>query len=54
VVGYFVGLLKDIGIHIPAMFTDAPFKAGEGFHLVATGAFLNVPAVLCCCSSPES
>jgi APA family basic amino acid/polyamine antiporter len=44
--GYFVGWLKDIGIHIPAVFTDAPFKAGEGFHLVATGAILNVPAVL--------
>jgi APA family basic amino acid/polyamine antiporter len=44
--GYFVGMLKEVGIHIPAIFTDAPFKAGEGFHIVATGAFLNVPAVL--------
>jgi APA family basic amino acid/polyamine antiporter len=44
--GYFVGLLKDMGIHIPAVFTDAPFKAGEGYHLIATGAILNVPAVL--------
>ncbi|MDB5459068.1 MAG: amino acid permease, partial [Caulobacteraceae bacterium] len=44
--GYFVGLLKDLGIYLPAALTDAPFKAGEGFHLVATGAILNVPAVL--------
>ena len=44
--GYFVGLLKDIGLVIPPAFTDAPFKAGEGYHLIATGAILNVPAVL--------
>ncbi len=44
--GYFVGLLKDMGIYLPAIFTEAPFKAGEGHHLIATGAILNVPAVL--------
>jgi APA family basic amino acid/polyamine antiporter len=44
--GYFVGLLKDLHIYLPAALTDAPFKAGEGFHIVATGAILNVPAVL--------
>jgi APA family basic amino acid/polyamine antiporter len=44
--GYFVGLLKDLHIYLPQALTDAPFKAGEGFHIVATGAILNVPAVL--------
>jgi APA family basic amino acid/polyamine antiporter len=45
--GYFVGMLKDMfGVHIPAALSDAPFKAGEGFHLIRTGAILNVPAVL--------
>lgn len=43
--GYFVGMLRDSGIHIPAALSDAPFKAGEGFHLIRTGAILNVPAV---------
>jgi APA family basic amino acid/polyamine antiporter len=44
--GYFAGLLSDVGVHLPAALSSAPFKAGEGFHLIATGAFLNVPAVL--------
>jgi APA family basic amino acid/polyamine antiporter len=44
--GYFVGLLKDMHIYLPPALTDAPFKAGEGFHIVPTGAILNVPAVL--------
>ena len=44
--GYFVGLLKDMGVYLPTVFTEAPFKAGEGHHLIATGAILNVPAVL--------
>ena len=43
--GYFVGLLKDIGIVLPTALTQAPFTPGEGFHLMATGAFLNLPAV---------
>jgi len=44
--GYAVGLLHDLGINIPHALADAPFKAGEGFHLVRTGDILNVPAVL--------
>ena len=44
--GYAVGLLHDMGINIPKALSDAPFKAGEGFHLIRTGAILNVPAVL--------
>ena len=43
--GYFMGMMRDSGIHIPAVLSDAPFKAGEGMHLVRTGAILNVPAV---------
>jgi APA family basic amino acid/polyamine antiporter len=43
--GYFVGLLKEVGIHIPAILSSAPFKAGEGYSLISTGAILNVPAV---------
>src|SRR6478752_5124206 len=44
--GYFVGLSKDLGIVLPTSLTQAPFVQGEGFHLVATGAILNFPAVL--------
>jgi APA family basic amino acid/polyamine antiporter len=43
--GYAVGLLHDLGVNIPAALSDAPFKSGEGFHLIRTGAILNVPAV---------
>ncbi len=42
--GYATGLLRDMGINIPQALSDAPFKAGEGFHLIRTGAILNVPA----------
>src|SRR6201985_2818377 len=45
--GYFVGVLHDsFGITIPAALADAPFKAGEGFQLIRTGALINLPAVL--------
>src|ERR1700761_7548276 len=45
--GYFVGWVHDmLGITIPHALSDAPFKAGEGYHLIRTGAILNVPAVL--------
>jgi APA family basic amino acid/polyamine antiporter len=43
--GYFVGLLKDVGIVLPTSLTQAPFTVGEGFHLIPTGAFLNFPAI---------
>jgi APA family basic amino acid/polyamine antiporter len=42
--GYFVGLMRDIGVYIPDAFSQAPFKALAGFHFVPTGAILNVPA----------
>jgi APA family basic amino acid/polyamine antiporter len=45
--GYFSDFMaKQIGMPIPAAFDGAPFKL-EGFHhLVATGAYFNLPAVL--------
>ncbi len=45
--GYFSDfMLKQVGMPIPAAFDGAPFKL-EGFHhLVATGAYFNLPAVL--------
>src|SRR5579862_1237473 len=44
--GYFSDLMaKQFGMPIPAQFDGAPFKL-EGFHhLVATGAYFNLPAV---------
>jgi len=44
--GYVVNLLADAGIHLPAHLVSAPFgKMPEG-HLGATGAILNIPAML--------
>jgi APA family basic amino acid/polyamine antiporter len=45
--GYFSDLMaKQLHMPIPAMFDGAPFKL-EGFHhLVATGAYFNLPAVV--------
>jgi len=42
--GYFVSLLDHVGIHLPAVLTNAPL-AYQGGHLVATGALFNLPAV---------
>jgi APA family basic amino acid/polyamine antiporter len=44
--GYVVNLLGDLGLHLPDALTNAPVGKGPGNHLVATGAFVNVPAVL--------
>jgi len=43
--GYFVSLLKDFNIHIPSLYSKAPFlySAGEGWFL--SGAMLNLPAM---------
>lgn len=44
--GYLVGLLKDVGVHLPAMISQAPFApAPDGHGLIATGAIVNLPAV---------
>ena len=43
--GYFTGLMRDLGVHIPAAWSQAPFRTdASGFGLVRTGAIINLPA----------
>ena len=44
--GYVVNLLKELGVQMPALLTNAPLVKGEGGHLAASGALVNLPAVL--------
>src|SRR5690349_9677378 len=44
--GYVTNLLTDAGVHFPAALTGAPIGKGPDGGLVATGAIVNVPAVL--------
>ena len=46
--GYVVRLLADLGVHIPGALSHAPFMqaAPDSFSVAASGAILNVPAVL--------
>jgi APA family basic amino acid/polyamine antiporter len=44
--GYVVNLLEGMGIQLPASLVNAPVGKGPGHSLVATGAIVNVPAVL--------
>jgi basic amino acid/polyamine antiporter, APA family len=44
--GYVVNLLADAHIHLPAILVNAPLQESATGHLVATGAIINVPAVL--------
>ena len=44
--GYVVNLLAEAHIHLPAMLVNAPLQESAAGHLVATGAILNLPAVL--------
>jgi APA family basic amino acid/polyamine antiporter len=44
--GYVVNLLEGIGIHLPPALVNAPVGKGASHTLVATGAIVNVPAVL--------
>ena len=43
--GYFVQMLRIVGIELPAAFTNAPLVV-EGMSFHATGAIINLPAVL--------
>jgi basic amino acid/polyamine antiporter, APA family len=43
---YVVNLLDSAGIHLPAILVNAPFAQAASGRMVATGALLNVPAVL--------
>ena len=44
--GYVVDLLAGWGIHLPAIWVHAPFHQNAAGHLVASGAIMNVPAML--------
>jgi APA family basic amino acid/polyamine antiporter len=48
--GYAVSLLDQLGIHLPAALSHAPFDApagmGSGLAIVHTGAIINLPAIL--------
>jgi len=44
--GYVVNLLGDVGVHLPALLVNAPFQQDAHEHLVATGALINLPAIL--------
>ena len=43
---YVVSLLNDAHIHLPAQFINAPLGLDAHDHVIRTGAFINVPAVL--------
>src|SRR6266853_5823360 len=43
---YVVSLLGDAHIHLPALLVNAPLALDAHDHVVATGALINVPAVL--------
>jgi APA family basic amino acid/polyamine antiporter len=44
--GYVVNLLEDFGIHLPTALTSAPVEKAADHSLQATGAIVNLPAVL--------
>jgi len=47
--GYAVSLLDQLHLHIPQALSSAPFgtpTGQEGLHIVRTGAFINLPAML--------
>src|SRR6516164_7303593 len=44
--GYVVNLLKDANIQLPALLVNAPLEQNAHGQLVATGALINLPAVL--------
>ena len=43
--GYFVGMMADFGVIIPAAWSQAPYLVNDAHQLVATGAILNIPAM---------
>lgn len=44
--GYAQSALHDAGLSVPTLLAQAPFDLAAGRHLVATGAVINLPAVL--------
>jgi APA family basic amino acid/polyamine antiporter len=43
---YVINLLAEAHIHLPAILVNAPLQENASGHLVATGALINMPAVL--------
>ena len=43
---YVVNLLDEWHLHLPAIWVNAPLQESASGHLIATGAFINLPAVL--------
>jgi basic amino acid/polyamine antiporter, APA family len=43
--GYTTAALKDLGIILPAVLTQAPFGVNDSGHVVLTGAWIDLPAV---------
>ncbi len=46
--GYVVAFLHRLGVDLPTAFTNAPYVVEGAGNLVATGAVMNLPAVLLC------
>jgi len=44
--GYVTASLADLGIQFPHVLSAAPFKSDDGLHIVATGTWFDLPAVL--------
>ena len=44
--GYVTAALRDLGLQLPAVLANAPLKADAMDHITATGAWVNLPAVL--------
>jgi APA family basic amino acid/polyamine antiporter len=44
--GYVTSSLHDIGIDLPTVLTSAPYNVVNEYHLVASGNWVNLPAVL--------
>ena len=44
--GYAQAALRDLGLGLPAALAQAPLRPGAGGHLVATGAWIDLPAAL--------
>jgi len=44
--GYAQAALRDLGFALPAVLTQAPFAVDAGHHVVSTGAWFDLPALL--------
>ena len=44
--GYVTSAIGDLGLHLPAVLTNAPFRADANDHVMLSGAWINLPAVL--------